>query len=88
MKQESHLVQTRIEQSSHHQQLVQLQKLKDDIKQRTGQITEAKKVEQTATEHLREIQEKLSVSQIHVYYTHVHCCIYEVHDVCNMCVNY
>ena len=55
------LVWARLEQSTHHQQIVQLQQLKQDIQQQREILKQAKETEKIAKRQLKDIQEKLAV---------------------------
>ena len=63
-KHQADLILARLEQSPHHQQVVQLQKLKDDIKTQRELLEEARNTEEKAKKHLKDIQDKLSVSSL------------------------
>ena len=63
-KLELELVWVRLEQTSHHQQFVQLQKLKDDIEEQKELVIRAKQSEKNAKQHLKDIQDKLLVIRI------------------------
>ncbi len=78
-KLESELVWARLEQSSHHQQTKQLQKLKDDIKDQKELINMCKETEKKAKQHLKDIQEKLLVN---TYSVHVHVHVIYMYYTC------
>lgn len=51
----------RLEQSSHHQELLQLQALKDTIAEQQEVLRNAKETEKRAKAQLKEIQQKITV---------------------------
>ena len=59
---EAELVWARMEGSTHHQQLVHLQQLKDSAQQLRETLTLSKETESRAKEQLKDIQKKLEVS--------------------------
>ena len=62
MVHDAHMLWARMEGSTHHQQLVHLQQLKDSTQQLKETLTLAKETECRAKEQLKDIQKKLEVS--------------------------
>lgn len=62
---EGEMVRARMEQSSHHQQLTQLQQLSDSMVQLKDVLKQAQSTEKTAKTQLKDIQQKMKDSKSH-----------------------
>lgn len=62
---DSELVWARLEQSSHHQQIVQVEQLKEAIKTQKDVLNQSKEMEKKAKKQLKDIQSKLEDSKGH-----------------------
>lgn len=58
---DAELIWARLEQSTHHQQLMQVEQLKESIKSQQDIISQAKDIEAKAMKQLQEIEHKIEV---------------------------
>ena len=70
---DSELVWARLEQSSHHQQIVQVEQLKEAIQTQKDVLNQSKEMEKKAKKQLKDIQSKL---EVHVHVQCIMFCVY------------